>query len=169
MNQKNELDERIHDLILKKRELCLQEDRHEIKKKEFENKWENVDAEWREATQQKINEIKKQLQQKEQVIDSRQKELKEKTEKIKRENRKNAGRKKVDNSFSSLIVKALLHPKIDSEEKVIAMVMKWKEGGNKEKLRLQIRNIISNIKNKKQRRFVEYDWDKNKYMVIKNE
>lgn len=65
-------------------------------------------------------------------------------------------------TYKSLIIKALKHDKIDSEEKLLYVVLHKKPGKDKETLRRQVRNIISMIK--KSDRYV---FDNKKYKVSK--
>lgn len=167
---KNELDARIQELILLKRDLILKEDNHKITKKLFEKQMPLVENELNRLIQTKIKQLwdlqvqrDKEEKQEPQVEQSKPKKRRKKS--IKKPVVKP---KPITDSYSSLIFKALHHPKIDSEAKVVAIVLEWKPGIHKEDLRRQVRNMISGIKNKKDSRYLEYDWDKEQYKVIKS-
>jgi hypothetical protein len=69
-------------------------------------------------------------------------------------------------SIRDLIIKALLHPKIDSEEKLLIMVDEWlQEKKHKEELRKQTRDLICLLKNNKIKKYKYYIWDKDKYIL----
>ena len=67
-------------------------------------------------------------------------------------------------TYKSLIIKALKHEKVDSEEKLLYVVLKKKPGKDKETLRRQVRNIISIIKKSD-----KYIFNDKKYQVKKKE
>lgn len=167
---KDELDKKINDIIAEKRDLMIKEDRHEITSKEYDKKMPLLEEEWRRLNRLKIQILQQELAEREKKDIERKEETvkKEKLEKKKRITHSNVGRKPTNDSYSSLIIKALQHPKIDSEAKAVAVVLEWKPGTHKENIKKQIHNIIALIKNKKERRYSDYEWEDEKYMVIKS-
>ena len=76
--------------------------------------------------------------------------------------------KKHSGTYRDLIIQALLHPKIDSEEKLLVMVNEWRPGKHKEEIRKQTRDLICLIKNNKIKKYSLYTWDNENYKLIKN-
>ena len=75
--QKSELDKKIYDVILKKRELYKKEYSNKITPKQYEKQQRELDDEHRELNKLKIEEIKKDMEEREKEIAEKQKEIAE--------------------------------------------------------------------------------------------
>ena len=202
-NNKSELDKQIHSIMLEKRDLFIKEDRNQISQKEYDKELARLESIIRELNKKKIEQLRldmikreKDIKDKQQKVIEKLKELtprkkrvvktkpiiitkkkmtirshnkglkpdSHKTKKISKT--KNTSRtKSSEDSYASLILKALKHPKIDSEQKVIAMVNVWKPGAHPTDLSKYIKNIISLIKRGSEKRFYGHFWDDKKYQV----
>ena len=157
----NELDKQIQNLILKKRDLIIQQDKGEISDKVYEATIKFINLE-----HSKLNKIK--ISQLNSKIESRNKPPDIKPVKQKRDVKTIIGNNVNVNSYTSLIIKALKHKAVDTEDKVIAVVNEWRPGTHKEKIRNQVKNIISLIKKREQSRFKQYEWNEKTYEVIES-
>ncbi len=165
----SELDNSIYKLNIQKRDLMVKEFNNKITTKQYEKEISIIGEEWQRLIQLKIAELSKEQQIIDKKYTEKKQEVVEKEKIIKKQKKKqsNAGRKPVTDSYLSLILKALQHPKINTEAKVVAVVLEWKPGLHEVNLKQQIRNMISLIKNKKERRYEEYEWDSENYKVNK--
>ena len=139
-----------------------------IETKEFKKEHQRLESWIKDLTLKKIDELESKINNREQKINKEQKELEQKIEKQKKLNRRNAGRKQNPNSYSSLILKALMNSSLDDEDKVVSMVKHWKDN-DVNKIRVQVRNIVSVIKKGKEKRYENYKFDSDKYLVMKDE
>jgi len=182
--QKSELDKKIYDVILKKRELYQKEYSNKITPKQYEKQQRELDDEHRELNKLKIEEIKKDMEEREKEIAEKQKKVIEDLEKIKGPRKKRAMKQKpvvikkkiiknvktkkkkevyhTEESYARLIIKALSHPAVDTEDKVIAIVNEWKPGAHTNDLKKYIKNIIAQIKRGVRKGL---SWDSEKYKV----
>lgn len=158
------LDDDISELITLKREIIGQAARREITEREEEEQIKQIDDKLRELNTQKIQEIKKQYEEKNIEIKQKQVETEKKAHIIKKQK---TPRKKEKETITELIIKALEHPKINSEEKAVIMIKQWRDGIIEQDLRRQLRNIISLIKNKNKKEFSEYIWINGEYRIQK--
>ncbi|MFW6007827.1 MAG: hypothetical protein ACOCP8_01070 [archaeon] len=158
------LDDDISELITLKREIIGQAARREITEREEEEQIKQIDDKLRELNTQKIQEIKKQYEEKNIEIKQKQVETEKKAHIIKKQKTQ---RKKEKETITELIIKALEHPKINSEEKAVIMIKQWRDGIIEQDLRRQLRNIISLIKNKNKKEFSEYIWINGEYRIQK--
>jgi hypothetical protein len=181
-NQKkpmSELDQKISDLIQKRKTLLIKNDKREITEKEFNEQMPGLQSELRTLTYQKLQEmreskpvfglVKEEPKTEEPKVEPERKIIKEKKP-IKTVQKKPVKKPEVsqkrEDTYVSLILKALQHQKLDTEEKVVSMVHYWKPALHKENIRYYTHNIISLIKTDNPR-FARYAWDSDKYMVIR--
>jgi hypothetical protein len=186
----NNLDKDIKELIIKKHKYYVDKDNEKILTRKFNNIISEIDNKLRELNIQKIKQLNDEIDEREKLVSQKQQKIDLEIQNInQQDNIKNNKQKNIiykknnDNiklykkikdkkqlrqeSYTKLIIYALRLPMIDNEDKVVAMVLDWKPGIHNENLKKQIRNIISGIKQQKQKRFKIYSWDFKKYMVIK--
>lgn len=179
-----ELNKIINKVISSKAELHRKDYTREISKKKYEEQLTLIDNELKQLNARKVNLLIDQQ-------NKRDKELEKKTEKIleqskeiakqnyqqqklkqEQQNKQSIKKKPVNKNkpkqdvketpYKTLIVSALKNKEIDSEEKLLYVVLKLKPGKDKEILRRQVRNIISIIKQSD-----KYKFDANKYLLSK--
>lgn len=171
-----EINEKIKQIIKEKIDLNHKED--SISSNDFNKQMEELEEKYKELNTEKIRlmnqTLLKELQPKtnEQLIQEvikeekkvSRKKTKEKPKKIEVPKVKITNEKNVE-SYTSLLIKALLHPLIDSEEKVLKIVLDWKPGMKEERLREHLRKLINGIKNNKLKKYKKYKWIKEKYKL----
>lgn len=157
------LDERITQLINQKREIVRQAGRREITEKQEEAQIKIINDELRQLNIQKMEEIKKQYEEKEITVKQKQTQIEKKAYITKKQNKPT----KPKGTITELIIKALEHPKINSEEKAVIMIKQWKDDVIEQDLRRQLRNTISLIKNKNKKEFSNYIWINGEYRIQK--
>lgn len=160
------LDKRISELINKKREIARQSSQKEITEKQEEAQIKIINDELRQLNTQKMLELKKQYEEREQEVKQKQTQVEKKLYIVKKQNKpiKEKGEK---GTITELIIKALEHPKINSEEKAVIMIKQWKDDVIEQDLRRQLRNTISLIKNKNKKDFSNYIWINGEYRIQK--
>lgn len=162
MNEK-EVEKQIQNIILKKRELYLKQDLHEIKNSEYDEQIEILEEEYSELIKQKINIINKKIDIRDEKIKEKEVERKQKVQSIKKPIKKDNIQS--GQSYTKLIINLLAQPKIDSEDKLVAVIKELKKETEEHNLRRQIKNITSEIKNKNNNKYVNYMFDEKQYMV----
>jgi len=181
----DDVNKQIQELVKKKKEVYLKEDKHEITSKEYEESIKEIDVKWRELNNIKIQYLQNKLIDKEvEIVENKNNILhkpliKKVNEKI-IENKLNKQIKvneeiikdnKIiidkNDSYVNLILKALQHPKIDNEDKLIAIINYWKPGMHDNDIKRYFHLIIYGIRNKTQKKFKNYEWDEKNYMVKK--
>ena len=154
----NEINKILKKLYEERKELYLKEDRREIRSDKYERLLTELNKKINFYNQEKMFLMNKEL--KEKFKETEQKEFLKQPEQVKK-------KKKPKYTYTDLILKALMHPKVDTEDKVVEIVYDKKPDTHKENIRSQVRNIISIIKNKKNKKFKDYQWDLKTYSVIK--
>ena len=167
MSEYDELCEQVNEYSFQKHELIRQFDRNEISRQKFNGRYKKVTDELDELVRRKLELASEMYKEKEKQATNNKRETTKQLNKIKKENRKRAGRKINPDSYASHIIKALMYPNINNEDKVVAVVNKWKPGKSEKSLRMQIKNIISTIKKAESGAYADYTFDKDKYMVYK--
>ena len=162
---KNELDKNIKVLNKEKHALYVEQTQKLITNEDFESRICKIDIELRVLIQQKILEMQQSFKVNTKEVIQKQKVFNTQVKKVKRQTSKHLGHKVVDDSYSSLIIKALKISAVDTETKAIAVITKWKPGVHEENIRKQIRNTISAIKKHKQPRYKHFSWDQKLYKV----
>ena len=76
------------------------------------------------------------------------------------------GPKVKEDSYISLIIKALMRPEVMCVNDAVFLVQQWKPGRDKEKLKTHIKRIIYNVKKKTGIRWERYEWDKKRIELI---
>ena len=176
---KSELDKKIHALIVEKRNLYIKEDKKDISRKVFNKEFIRLESELRGLNKLKLKEIQENLNQRDIQIDKKENVVTKKLKVLTPRKKRVAKRKEIvklkrikktktillSGSYFELIIKALKHSKVDTEEKVIAIVNVWKPGAHPVDMRKYIKNIISSIKRGGVERYSSYTWDDENYQV----
>lgn len=155
-------------IINEKHELLRQFDKKEISKRKFNNSIQKYNDRINELIKKRLELNKNELHEREKQSVNNKRELTKKHNKIKKSNRERCGRKVDENSYTSLILKALMNPKLDTEKKVIKQVDEWKPGSEYEVLKSKLKTTISNIKHNRTKRFKDYEWNADEYLVNEN-
>ena len=184
---KSELDIKISEALAKKKTLLIQNDKREISDSEFAQQIAPLDKEIRSLTMQKIEVMKAANQERinkpnpeppklvkvskptevDTIDTSDTSDTSKEPKKEKPVYTPTLSHKKKQ-SCIALIIKALKHPKVDTEDKIVAIVHYWEPRFDKHNIRVYLLNVISMIKNNNER-FNGLTWDNEKYMVIENE
>jgi len=82
---KSDLDKKIHNLILEKRELYIKEDNNQISRDDMENKIRFINEELKKLNNIKINKINQDIKEQEQNVKSEQKRIIEKLKNLKKQ------------------------------------------------------------------------------------
>ena len=195
LTAEKELETKIKNLILYKRELYIKQDDHKISSKKYEEEMENLNSEYNILVAEKIELLNKKLEYRNDEIETNQKKVIQRAKdilkpvrrkepiQIQKVVKKPVIIKKVIKkqqpvtspisvstfdstaSYSSLIIKFLSIQKVDNEDKLVAVIKQLKPETEEHNLRRQIKNTISSIKNKTTKRFNGYVFNEQTYMV----
>jgi len=170
------IDKQISNLIKQKRELYYQQDIKSSKK--INNNIELIDIELNKLTSLKLSLLNSKYKSEDSERKYKINMIKEQVKQIKKEKRikikKYKSRKKkptnilIGNNYRTLILKALMLSKLNSEEKVVRIVHEWSPNSNLVELRMYVRRLIILIKQRQTGKYLDYEWDKEKYQVVKS-
>lgn len=160
-------DEDINNLVRQKHDLIRQYDNNEITTRKYNNQYEKIVTTLEQKTREIINEKIEKARYKEKETVNTKRALTRQLNKLQQENRANAGRKVNPESFSSIILQALIDETLNTEKKVSKHVAKKKKCPNDKKLANKIRVIISYIKHNKGARYKEYKWNNDMFTAVK--
>jgi len=164
-----EIKKQIQNVILKRRDLYVKQDNHEISDVEYEIQMKTINDEYKRLIAEEILLLDKKIECRNEEIQEKQKEI---IKKVKILNKPVIKKvfvpiKDLNNksSYISLILKFLSVKKVDSEDKLVAVIKELKKDVQDYNLRMQIRNTISIIKNKTNNQFNGYSFNEQTYMV----
>jgi transcriptional accessory protein Tex/SPT6 len=147
--------------------LIRQEDRKEISKKEFEEKFKIVDAEIKLLNKELLEklsgemEAKKMVEEDTTVVPSVAEPV---VEKVKKERKKRVVTNFSENSQTSLMAKALGMKSVKSIDKAVETVKSWNPKLDEGKLKLVAKMIIKTTTDGKGR-WKAYSWDEANFML----
>lgn len=162
------IDNKIADIVKQKRDLYMLEDAGKITADQFTEHMNKLQAQHAELNKAKINMMNQNVVQRTEQVEQRRHDI---ITKVSANDKRKvmSGKRPSKNSCATLLIKSLMHPLIDNEEKVVCLVHKWKPNMHKEDIRKLLRQTICNIKSGNGRRYKGYTWDKDNYMLHKKQ
>lgn len=151
---KQKLDNKMKKVIQQKFDLHKKDYNNDIGSDEFRKQITKVDKEHNKLIDKKKSLI--------------QKKFKEKNEKIK-QNKRKVSRKlkklKGEKTLRGNIISFLRHPKVDSQDKILALLDDKYNDKHKLTIKKRVKNVVSQIKNDRLKDYDKYEWNEEKYLL----
>jgi len=171
----------IRELIVEKHNLIRSVDLKKITEEEYNIEIKKIDEKIEQETQnrynklieiqhqreiEKNNEIKKRMEELNKMVNDKKGQKKEKKKEQKKETR---GKKPKDNSYAAIIESVLSKKSIKNIDSAAEEVNKIKPGRDLSKIKSQIKATIYHVKKKDMKRWKDFTWDEEKYLLTKNQ
>jgi len=149
------IDEQTNQLIQQKHELMREYEKAVIDKETYDLRIKEINNKINERTQIIMNNNSFKIEKKEQEVKS------EMVEEIVKEK----GKKPQKDSYTMIIVNALMLKSIKNIEAAVERVLEIKPGRDKKKVESHIKTIIYLVKQQKPKRWQKYSWDEENFLL----
>jgi len=149
------IDEQTNQLIQQKHELMREYEKAVIDKETYDLRIKEINNKINERTQIIMNNNSFKIEKKEQEVKS------EMVEEIVKEK----GKKPQKDSYTMIIVNALMLKSIKNIEAAVERVLEIKPGRDKKKVESHIKIIIYLVKQQKPKRWQKYSWDEENFLL----
>ena len=160
-----ELDKDISKLLMSRRDLYIQNDKGLLKGKRYQKKLDEVESEIKQLTSEKMTLMQQEMVQREVVLSNGLEKVNNDIKQIRRSKGIKLGRKEQDNSFASIIIRALMSGKFKTIDSVADHVEKVRPGRQRSKTKTQIKAVIYRVKIQLKPRWDEYTWDEKNFLL----